>query len=516
MDRRKFIRNAASFVTLPVLLNGQAIQVFASGGIFSPEETNGKKLVLIQLDGGNDGLNMLVPLDMYANLAKARPEVILPEKKIIMLNDKQGIHPAMTGVKSLFDEGKFMFVQNVGYPQPNLSHFRSKEIILSASDSQTVIPSGWFGRYLEYLHPQYPHNYPSAAHPHPLAITIGNSSSPTCQGEMNGLGVVLQKLSTSYESSSGEQSYPETPYGFELEFVAQVMKKTEKYLEVVSQAAGLSESLSALWPESNSLADQLKIVARLIAGGLNTPVYIVNLGGFDTHANQVVAGETETGKHASLMKQVSDAVFAFQDELKIQKREDEVIGLVYSEFGRRITSNKSNGTDHGAAFPMMLFGKLINPVVYGKNPVIPANVEPKANLTMETDFRTIYASILKSWFGLDKSEITQILKDEFNTIPILKSTVDSDFDLFTTKTKITGIYPNPVNESAILDWISSGGRTKITLVDTSGRIVKVFLNEKVPNGIQKTTLSRNGIPSGQYFIQLQNGSGRESKPVTFL
>jgi len=146
MDRRKFIKNSASFVTLPLLLNGQAIQVLGANSSFSLEQTNGRALVLIQLDGGNDGLNTLIPLDMYDNLVKVRPEVVLQEDKILPLTDLQGVHPSMTGIKELYEEEKMMFIQNVGYPQPNLSHFRSKEILLSASDSKTNVESGWFGR----------------------------------------------------------------------------------------------------------------------------------------------------------------------------------------------------------------------------------------------------------------------------------------------------------------------------------------------------------------------------------
>lgn len=513
MDRRKFIKNTASFISLPILLNGQALQVLGANGIYGPEATNGKVLVLIQLDGGNDGLNTLIPLDMYANLANARPQIILPENKILRLTDTQGLHPSMADIKNLFDEEKFMFIQNVGYPQPNLSHFRSKEIILSASDSQTVVSSGWFGRYLEFLHPEYPEDYPSGTNPHPLAITIGNSDSPSCQGNLYNMGVVLQNLNSSYESQSGTQTFPDTPYGYELEYITQVMKNTEKYLEVVSEAADLSESTSAFWPENNSLANKLKIVARLIAGGLHTPVYVVNLGGFDTHANQVVTGETETGNHANLMSTVSQAIFAFQDELKIQHKEDNVIGLVYSEFGRRIASNKSNGTDHGEAYPMMLFGSRINPVVYGNNPDIPEEVESKANVKMDLDFRSIYASILKYWFEIEETEVSNILLNNFDVIPILKSAVNVNQIQTSEKIKISSVYPIPVTSTAIIRFVTQGGQITLTLVDTNGKQVQALLNSNVPSGLQQITFSRNGLPSGQYFLVLQNKSERFSQPI---
>lgn len=515
MDRRKFIKNTASFVTLPILLNGQAIQVLGANSGISPEITNGKALVLIQLDGGNDGLNTLIPLDMFDNLANVRPEVILPENKILKLTDLNGLHPSMQKMKDLFDEEKLMFIQNVGYPQPNLSHFRSKEIVLSASDSKTVISSGWFGRYLEDLHPDYPDNYPNSSFPHPLAITIGNSSSPTCQGEMNNLGVVLQNLNTSYQSQSGSTEYPDTPYGYELQYVTQIMKSTEKYLEVISDTAALSETVSGVWPEKNSLANKLKIVARLIAGGLVTPIYIVNLGGFDTHANQVDETAHEKGKHATLMQYLSDAVYAFQDELKLQNKQDDVIGLVYSEFGRRIASNKSDGTDHGAAYPMMLFGNQVNPLVYGDNPEIPNEVAKKDNVPMKIDFRSVYASILHSWFDADNAEINQILYNDFEILPILKSTVGVAEDYFNIKgLNLMPVYPNPVTNNATIRFSSEGGKTTLTLYSTSGRKIKVLFDADLQKGKQSVKFSKNELSRGQYLLVLQNKNERRTQKIS--
>ncbi len=514
MDRRKFIKNGAAFVTLPILFNGQAIQVLAANAGFNTEQTNGKILVLIQLDGGNDGLNTLVPLDMYDNLVKVRPEVVLPKDKILPLTDLQGLHPSLTEIKELFTEEKMMFLQNIGYPNPNLSHFRSKEIVLSASDSHTNVSSGWFGRYLNLLHPEYPDNYPNEENPHPLAITIGSSSSPSCQGSNVNLGVVLKNLNSGYESQSGEQEYPETPYGFELKYVSQIMQSTEKYLKVVSEAGDLSENLSTHWPEKNSLADRLKIVARLINGGLKTPIYIVNKGGFDTHSGQVVAGKTETGNHADLLKIVSQAVYAFQDELKLHNKEDDVISLVYSEFGRRIASNKSYGTDHGEAYPMMLFGSQVNPTVFGENPTIPEQVEKRENVPMKIDFRSVYASILNQWLGVNTTDIKTILFDDFEILPILKSVVSAD-DISTglKQLKIEPIFPNPVTNRAQIEFYTTGGNIKLTLFSTTGRKIKTLVSGKYPKGKQYVTFSRNGLKSGQYLLVLQNNSERVTQKL---
>ncbi len=517
MDRRKFIRNAASFVTIPLILNGQSIQVFG-GGVFSGiENTNGRILVLIQFDGGNDGLNTLIPLDMYENLVKVRPQIILPENKILKITEKQGLHPAMTEVQNLFTEEQIMFVQNVGYPQPNLSHFRSKEIINSASDSKTMISSGWLGRYLESLHPGFPENYPNTANPHPLSVTVGSSSLPTCQGELNNMGLVMQNLNTKYQAQNDDQVFTDTPYGFELKYISQIMESTEKYLQVISEAANLSVSKSALWPSSgsNSLADKLKIVARLIGGGLKTPVYMVNMGGFDTHSDQVEADEKENGQHAVLLKNFSQSVNAFLDELKLQGKADDVIGLTFSEFGRRIASNSSNGTDHGEAFPMILFGNLINPVVRGENPVIPEQVKTSTNLPMKIDFRSVYASVLFHWFNLDKTQIADILFDEFEIFPILKSTVSNNTDSENPdRLRITSVFPNPVTQNAEIRFYSPGEKINIKLFNTEGRELQVLLSGNTVSGNQSVQFSKNGLPSGQYFLVIQSRTARNTFPVS--
>lgn len=518
MDRRRFIRNAASFVTIPLFINGQAIQVFG-GTVFSGiENSNGKILVLIQFDGGNDGLNTLIPLDMYSNLVKVRPQVVLPEDKILKITDKQGLHPEMTEIKNLYTEEQIMFIQNVGYPQPNLSHFRSKEIINSASDSKTIVSSGWLGRYLEKLHPGFPENYPSNENPHPLSITIGSSSLPTCQGEINNMGLVMQNLKTSYHSQSDNSDFPETPYGFELKYISQIMQSTEKYLQVISEAADLSVSKSILWPadSSNSLADKLKIVARLIGGGLTTPVYMVNLGGFDTHSDQVNANEKEKGQHAVLLKKVSQAVNAFLDELKLQGKADDVIGLTFSEFGRRIASNSSNGTDHGEAFPMMLFGNRINPVIRGENPVIPEEVKTSANVPMKIDFRSVYASVLHHWFNLDKTEIARILFDEFEIFPILKSSVSNTPEIENkSRLHIISVFPNPVSQDAEINYYSTGEKISIKLFNAAGKEIVVLFNGQTNRGNQSVRFSKNGLPTGQYFLVIQSNSSRNTFPVTF-
>ena len=517
MDRRKFILNSGAFLSVPFLFGGQALRAMGSPLVAPSLLAGSKKLILIQLDGGNDGLNMVFPTDQYDKLAAVRPEIIIPQNKILALTDKTGIHPAMTEMKQMWDQGKIMVIQNVGYPKPNLSHFRSKEIILSASESSEVISSGWFGRYLSQLHPTYPDKYPNTNFPHPLTISISNVSSPAFQGIGTNMGIAVQNLTTSYTSPTGGTTFPSTPYGKELKFVATMMQSTEKYLQSIIQAGNASQNLSTLYPAAgkNRLADQLKIVARLICGGLSTPVYSVSLGGFDLHANAVVTSDKTTGAHATLLKYISEAINAFQDDLKLHKQEDEVIGFVYTEFGRRIRSNTSIGTDHGEAFPMILFGSLINPVVYGANPVIDTGISTSANVPWKVDFRSVYASVFKYWYGVSATGVRDVLNKDFEYIPILKSSVDAPEQVVLNDLKLVSIYPNPVTDHATVQLATPGGNISLQMFSAEGRLVRSLVEKELPRGVHTLTVSRDGLPGGTYFLVLQNNSSRISKQLFF-
>jgi uncharacterized protein (DUF1501 family) len=168
------------------------------------------------------------------------------------------------------------------------------------------------------------------------------------------------------------------------------------------------------------LADQLKIVARLVAGGLKTRFYLVNMGGFDTHAKQVEAADVTTGTHAKLLARLSEAIHAFQDDLQFLQVDDRVVGMTFSEFGRRIQSNASGGTDHGAAAPVFVFGKDVQGGVVGTNPVWPDKLTVNDNIAMQVDFRAVYNSLLEKWFQADPSEVESVLLNNYPALPLIR------------------------------------------------------------------------------------------------
>ncbi len=424
MKRRDFIRAAAPLAVVPFFSN----QLFAAAmphtlqdeallGMLGPETD--RVLVIIQMNGGNDGLNMVLPLDQYSKLAAARSNILIPDTSALVLGSTQtGLHPAMTGLKSLYDDRKLSVVQGVSYAAPNFSHFRATDIWNTGSDSTEVLTTGWLGRYLEYAFPGFPDAYPSTLMPDPLSIRIGSSNVSALQGyeistgqtvPSNFNGALTQLLS--YQNTS----LPTGNAATELAFLREQQAYTNQYGTRIVNAwtAGANAATYPAAAGGQNLPNQLKIVARLIKGGLKTRIYWVSMGGFDTHATQVVAADHTTGTHANLLKELSDSIATFQADLLSMGLEDRVMGMTYSEFGRRIMSNGSAGTDHGSAAPMFVFGKKVAGGVIGTNAIIPSGtaLTVNSNVAMQYDFKAVYQSILRGWFCLSDADANATLGD---------------------------------------------------------------------------------------------------------
>jgi uncharacterized protein (DUF1501 family) len=511
MERRKFIRNSFALLA-PTMIGGNPIHILQDHPMLDSAllatSGNNNVLVIIQLSGGNDGLNTVIPISEYSNYYNARTNIAIPEKKILKLeaNDATGIHPAMTGMQKLFADGKLNIVQSVGYPQPSFSHFRATDIWMSGSDSNQYLNTGWAGRLLNYENPGYPDNYPSAEKPDPLAIQIGSLASLTCQGPAVNMALTVSDPSSFYNLIDGTNaSVANTNAGYELSFLRGIAKQTNLYTARI-KAASDSVKQQVTYP-NNSLASQLKIVARLIKGGLHTKVYMVNYGGFDTHSGQVVASDTTTGAHANLLKVLSDSIAAFQSDMAGLEIEDRVIGMTYSEFGRRIVSNGSGGTDHGSAAPLFLFGKNVRGGVFGNNPTIPATANVNDNVPYQYDFRTIYNTILQNWFCVNATGQTEILTKQYPTLPLINASVCGMNDKNSTfaKEALVYNYPNPFTSFTKIEFKTKGGHTLLQLLDGSGTILKVLV-EATYNypGMNSYNLYGSGMAPGVYYIRLQN------------
>lgn len=522
MKRRDFFIKSFPAAILPSLINGYSVKAMSPSPMLDALMNMGTEtdhvLVIIQMNGGNDGLNMVIPKDGYSNYFNARTNVAIPENKILTLNGnaKTGLHPAMTGLQNLYNEGKLSVIQSVGYPTPNFSHFRATDIWMSASDSNQVVNSGWAGRYLNEEYANYPNGYPNSAMPDPLAIQIGSVTSLALQGPASTMGMSITNPTSFYNLVGGIQDpAPPTPAGKELSYIRLVAQQTQQYATVIKNAASLVPQ-QVTYPANNSLADQLKIVARLVKGGLKTRIYMVSIGGFDTHSVQVNATDTTTGTHANLMGNLSGAIKAFMDDLQFLGIQERVIGMTFSEFGRRIKSNSSIGTDHGAAAPLFLFGTQVQSGVLGSNPIIPTNATVNDNIPHQYDFRSVYASILQNWFCASPTTLESVLLKNFQSLPVIKNSACAtgldDINRDAGDTLILN-YPNPFTESTTITFKTRGGHTLVQIMDTLGRVITNLVDRDYVPGTFSVSFNSGALPTGVYYMRLQNGTIQQVKAI---
>ncbi|MEO6314265.1 MAG: DUF1501 domain-containing protein [Chitinophagaceae bacterium] len=411
MKRRNFLKTAP-VLTLPLLIKGFPVEAMNTNPLLQllgeQSLNNGRVLVLVQLNGGNDGLNTVIPLDKYAELTNARANILLPSNQVLKLNNSvtTGLHTSMVEMQEMYNNGLMNIVQGVSYPNPNFSHFRATDIWLTGAASNQYLTTGWLGRTIDQQYPDYPDVSPTD----PLAIQIGSQASSMMQtSQTNAAFTVTDPTSFNDFLNGVVPTMPDTPYGREVTFLRKLQQSTEAY-SIVIRNANTSGSNVATYPANNSLANQLKIVARLIKGGLKTPIYIVNHpNSFDTHAGQVVATDHTTGYHANALGLLSKAIGAFQKDLDGLGIKDRVTGMTFTEFGRRIKSNDNAGTDHGTSIPMFFFGTKLNPALTGTSPELPANATVSDQIPRQFDFRSVYYTVLRDWFQLSDTDLSSVL-----------------------------------------------------------------------------------------------------------
>ncbi|NJK93408.1 MAG: DUF1501 domain-containing protein [Blastochloris sp.] len=427
--RRQFLHSsfmgAATLWTLPSFLNHTIMQMDLHAADSLTQVSTGKDgriLVVLQMGGGNDGLNTVVPYSNDAYYA-ARSSLGIKADSVLKLNEHLGLHPKLTGLKNLHDSGHLALLNGVGYPNPNRSHFRSMEIWHTASDSDKNEHYGWLGRYFDNTCQGQPKADPAIGidissmprqaflGPQPLGIALANadryrflesvenSASPLMasadSSEIAGTnsGSSIENLGYSSSESNGMSN---------LDF----LQRTALDAELSSQEIrGISSNYkSKVSYPRNRLGSDLQLIAKLIGGGLPTRVYYANQGGYDTHANQL-------GSHERLMDELSSALSAFVADLKEQGNFDRVLIMTFSEFGRRVKENASRGTDHGVAGPMFLLGGQIKPGIHSDYPSL-TDLD-KGDLKHRVDFRSVYATVLENWL---QTKSDPILKKSFPKI----------------------------------------------------------------------------------------------------
>jgi len=510
MKRRKFLKNVGlTTAGLPLVIDNMKYEAIQKKLFNFSKSAEDRVLVIIRLNGGNDGLNTIVPLDQYDNLMIQRPNILIPENQLLDLNvSNLALHPVMTGMKNLFQEGQLGVIQNVGYPDQNRSHFRSMDI-WSRGALDHFETRGWLGRHMDDYYPNYPEDYPNENYPDPFAISMGYNVSETCQGLMANFSQAIANPFDSVTLPGSTVVDDGTYYGSHVAYLSNLIEQTNAYGGRISAAANAGNSLSSKYDMNSQLAVQLKYVAQMISGGLETKVYVLNLDGFDTHNAQVTAGNVTLGRHANLLKDLSGAIEAFQDDINLLGINHRVAGFTFSEFGRQIASNASEGSDHGDAAPMFLFGECISAQVIGTNPEISNTVVNQAGIPMEIDFRDVYASLLKDWFLVPEEDISPLFENEVNYIDLLGS-CNLNITQETKNKESLFLYPNPATDRTTLRFEAKGSSYTLQISDMMGNIVKnVFTNHQLV-GTQEVPIDLHDFKAGFYNVMLNDRTSAKS------
>ena len=439
MKRRNFLNIGKAAAAGSFMLNGLSIQALSKSKlfapfIFDPSAVEDRILVLIQLHGGNDGLNLLLPIEQYADYFTARADIAIPDTGsrsfinvdgTLPLSQQMGLHPDLQPLKDLYDQDKMSIIHSVGYDNHNQSHFRSRDVWWMGADYDEYKSSGWMGRYLDYLYPNYPTIYPSSEMPDPIGLEIGSTVSLGYH-RANGIPMALatkdpENFSDIVSGIGGPalSTIPDNHYGSRMGLMNDLFDNAEDYATQL-QSRWNAGANYATYPGSgvleypnespnnvkvNSLAWQLQTVARLINGGCKTKIYLVKHTGFDTHDFQVDGNDPTVGRHAALLYHLANAVKAFQDDLEISQNDEKVVTVTFSEFGRRVAANGSYGTDHGTAAPMLAFGPAVKGGMIGTPPSI-TNLDSRGNLMIQTDYRQVFTTLLSDWLGADETAIS--------------------------------------------------------------------------------------------------------------
>jgi uncharacterized protein (DUF1501 family) len=387
--------------------------IFAQDGTALTSGTNDEPnidapvLVCIQLSGGNDGINTLIPYGM-GGYFDARPTLKLTESEVLTINNQVGLHPSLIQVNELYKNGKVAIVQGVGYPKPDHSHFRSMEIWQTA-EPEKFIRSGWLGRYVESS---------LSKSSNPLkALQIGNNANKSFLSDTINVPVIQSVESFNVfdpKTPKADQNrlakafldmYDPERQGTQVKVTCQQGRDAYQSVEAIHHLANAYQN-KVEYPKTNISRD-LQLVSKMLSGNSGTRVFYVEMGGFDDHAN-------EKDQQTRILKQLDEAIGSFYKDLEAQGLQDRVVTMAFSEFGRRVKENGSGGTDHGTAAPLFVVGGKVKGGLYGVMPSL-TNLD-NGDLKYEVDFRSVYSTIVDNWL---KGDTASVLKGNFEKLAFL-------------------------------------------------------------------------------------------------
>lgn len=535
MKRRKFLKLSATASVIgltPFELQAalKAISSFAN----CPNISN-RKLVLINLAGANDGLNTIIPINQYDTYSNLRPNIKVPNSGLnsymvldstLPVNQQVGLNPALTGFKNLYDGGFLRILQSVGYPSQNKSHFKSTDLYHSGNDGNSTLngpETGWIGRFMEQFYSDF------LVEDYPLAVEIGsNKTSLGFHGEeAHGMSINItgQDPSGFYSVLSGlggesPTNIPDSDFGDQLRYITDTDSLSNTYAQSISSAFDAGTN-NVSYPDTD-LANQLKTVARLISGDLQSKVYMVRISGFDTHNAQVQSSGGVIGKHHGLLDELSEAVKAFVDDLQNQNLDEDVVGLTFSEFGRKAAENGNLGTDHGEIAPMFVFGSPVAGGVSGTNPnLLEATSANNWQIqTVQYDYRQTFATLLQDFLGaestiIDNTFFNHSLNDSFTNLKlpeILKNPLSSAcYQTLSTEEQLKVerewlVYPNPFKDTIYITSINSYSKVSYKLFNTAGREIMQSTSDMISKELSLNLMHLN---SGVYFLAVKTRDAQE-------
>lgn len=507
MNRRSLLKGLAATGMAAQLMPSMAVKAFAHAlprrGLMRTANQSHKAVVILRLYGGNDGLNTLVPVHdenyyRFRHRGTDRNVSILPEEALLLPDHSTlGLHPSLQPLHELYSEGKMVAVQNVGYPNQDLSHFRSTDIWLTGSDAWTFETSGWYGRYIEELFPDALNTPPT----YPFAIEMGRLVTTALMGRKGPMGFALNDLHY-LPSPAGKSVSAASPAEIETEYVRLIARQSHQFIGALMEANAKATEPAVEYPSQPALAAELATIVKLIAAGVETAVWLVTMDGYDTHHHQLP-------DHAARLAEIGHCIHAFQRDLESRGIADQVCLMTISEFGRRVES-QGLGTDHGAAAPVLVVGNGVQPGIIGSDPDL-VNLDADDNLRFQFDFRQIYSSLMCQWLGAEpQSLIPAVFPATFAQLPIFKgSQIDlpiSTPPIVSHTAELEGLWPNPARTTTEISIRGVNGRNDL-VIECWSQHGQLLLCHPVPaNGILQVDV-RNW-PTGTYMLRLY-GDGVE-------